>query len=671
MKHIFFLLINGLLLTATYAQTDQLGADVCAEGKVRYFGKLFQTGQASGRQLAPTVQAIGDSTIDVTYYGLDLRVTTSPNYLRGVNNVTLKANSATLSQFYLDFNTSMKVDSVKSGLQKLTYTHQSNRLTITLPQTITKGQTGRVTVYYQGLPVTPNASLTDQAFVFSTHETTSDPLIYTLSEPYGASDWFPCKDTPADKVDSSAVNITMAPFFVSVSNGLLQGVTTNSDGTKTYRWKNSYPIAQYLISIACSNYTLYDNPLTYQGVTMPVSHYVFPEDLASVKTALTETNNMITVFSDLFGTYPFIREKYGHAQFRWGGGMEHQTATSIIKSAMTRTTISHELMHQWFGDKITCRNWQNIWLNEGFASYGEAIYQEALGGSASYRSYMGSFISRARAASGTLYVQNVADINQIFDSNRTYSKGAVVLHMLRGVLGDTDFFKGMKAYASSPSAYSTAVTEDFQKVMETASGKNLGYFFREWFYGEGYPIYSYSVAPVAGTNRAVVRLSQTATSSNPASFTMPVQITVQSSAGDSTITVFNDQSVQSFTVTGKGTVTNVVIDPNTWILRGTTVTQTTAPVEPVVLATEEAIQLRVFPNPGNELLTAEFTTQTAGPLTVSLVNLLGQPVSTQADSNVPAGKQVRTLSLKSLPAGRYVLRLQTADGPKSTAVLVK
>ncbi|HEX9957305.1 MAG TPA: peptidase M1, partial [Fibrella sp.] len=321
MKHVFLFITSWLLLTAAYGQSDQTGADACAEGKVQYFGRLFQTGRASGRQMAPTVQAVGDSTIDVTYYGLDLRITTSPNYLRGATTVNLKANVATLPQFYLDFNSNMKVDSVKSGAQKLTYTHQTNRLTITLPQAITRGQSGSVTIYYQGLPVTQNAGLTDQAFVFSTHETTTDPLIYTLSEPYGASDWFPCKDTPADKADSSAVSVTAAPFFVSVSNGLLQGVTTNADGTKTYRWKNSYPIAQYLISIASSNYTLYDNPVTYQGITMPVTHYIFPEDLASVKPALTETNNMIRVFSDLFGTYPFIREKYGHAQFRWGGGM--------------------------------------------------------------------------------------------------------------------------------------------------------------------------------------------------------------------------------------------------------------------------------------------------------------------------------------------------------------
>ncbi|MEZ0487755.1 M1 family aminopeptidase [Fibrella aquatica] len=668
MKHIFFFLANCLLLSVAYAQTNQIGADVCADGKVRYFGNLFQTGQASGRQMAPTVQAIGDSTIDITYYGLDLRITTSPNYLRGATTVTMKANVSSLSQFYLDFNTNMKVDSVKLGTQKLTYTHLNNRLTITLPQAITRGQTGLVTVFYQGLPATPNAGLTDQAFVFSTHETTTDPLVYTLSEPYGASDWFPCKDTPADKADSSAVNITMAPFFVSASNGLLQGVTTNADGTKTYRWKNSYPIAQYLISIACSNYTLYENPITYQGVTMPVSHYVFPEDLASVRASLTETNDMIRVFSDMFGTYPFIREKYGHAQFRWGGGMEHQTMSSMIKSSMTRNVIAHELVHQWFGDKITCRNWENIWLNEGFASYGEPLYQEVVGGRTAYQSYIASFITRARRATGTLYVQNVSSINQIFDSNRSYAKGAVVLHMLRGVLGDSTFFRGMKAYASSPVAYSTAVTEDFQRVMETTSGRNLGYFFREWIYGEGYPTYSYSVSPVAGTNRAVVQLRQ-AVGTNPSSFTMPVQIVVQSAAGDSTITVFNDQPVQSFTVTGRGAVTNVAIDPNNWILKAATVQQ--LPAEPTILATEESLQLRIFPNPGNELLTAEFTTQTAGPLTVSLVNLLGQPVASQSESNVPAGRQARTVSLKSQPAGRYVLRLQTADGVISTAVLVK
>jgi aminopeptidase N len=659
----FFLFL--LLLATTTGTLAQTATDYCAQGKVRYFGSVARRQQA--RQMAPMVQAVGDSTIDATYYGLDLNITYTPNYLRGATTVHFRATTASLSRFYLDFNSNMRVDSVKAGNQKLTYTHAANRLTISLPQALTRAQGGRVTVFYQGLPTTPNAGLTDQAFVFSTHETTRDPLVYTLSEPYGASDWFPCKDVPADKVDSSAVNITMPALFVSASNGVLQGVTTNPDGTRTYRWKNSYPIAQYLISIACSNYTQYDNPFTYNGVTMPVTHYVFPEDLAAVRTSLTETNTMLKVFSDMLGTYPFIREKYGHAQFRWGGGMEHQTLSSMMRGAMIGPdVIAHELMHQWFGNKITCRNWQNIWLNEGFATYGESLYAEATGGRTAYMAYVNNDMAAARNANGTLYVQNVNSLNEIFSGSRSYAKGAVVLHMLRGVLGDSTFFKGMRAYANSPLAYGTAVTEDFQRIMEQQAGRSLGYFFREWVYGERYPTYQWSIAPVAGTNQAVLRIQQTA-NTNPTSFTMPVQVTLRSATGDQTVTVFNDQPVQSFTLTGSGPVTGAVFDPNNWILK--TATQVAPPAGSVVLATQERLDLRVFPNPSAEQLTVEFRTQQPGPITLTLLNTLGQPLATYPEANVPTGPQRRSISLSNVPAGQYVLRLQTADGVRSAVVM--
>jgi aminopeptidase N len=665
MKNVFLFLT--LFVTAAAAQdVPSRATDYCAEGKTRYFGSVARRQQA--RQMAPMVQAVGDSTIDATYYGLDLNITYSPNYLRGATTVHFRVNVPSLRQFYLDFNTNMKVDSVKSGAQRLTYTHANNRLSITLPQALTRAQGGSVRVFYQGLPSTPNAGLTDQAFVFSTHETTRDPLVYTLSEPYGASDWFPCKDVPADKADSSAVNITMPALFVSASNGVLQGITENPDGTKTYRWKNSYPIAQYLISIACSNYAQYDNPFTYNGVTMPVTHFIFPEDLTAVRASLTSTNTMLRVFSDLFGTYPFIREKYGHAQFRWSGGMEHQTLSSMVRGAMIGPDIiAHELMHQWFGDKITCRDWQNIWLNEGFATYGEALYAEATGGRTAYMAYVNNDMAQARNAAGTLYVQNVNSLNEIFSGNRSYAKGAVVLHMLRGVLGDSTFFRGMRAYANAPAlAYNTAVTEDFQRVMEQQSGRSLGYFFRQWIYGERFPAYQWSVAPIAGTNQAVLRIQQGA-STNPSSFTMPVQVTLESAVGNQTLTIFNDQPVQSFTLTGSGPVTGAVFDPNNWILK--TATQVAPPAGSSVLAVQEALDLRVFPNPTADQLTVEFTMQQPGPVTLLLVNLLGQPVATYPETSVPVGPQRRTVSFSSVPAGQYVLRLETADGVRSAAVI--
>lgn len=666
----YLFLIACLLTTSAMAQinvpgfgTEPTGTEACVAGKVRFFGQPGRLSGGSARQLGPAVQSAGDATIDVTYYGLDLRLTHTPNYLAAATTVALRPASSAISQFFLDLNSALKVDSVRSNGQRLTYAHANNRLTITLPQTLAAGQTGRVTVYYQGVPPS-----TDDAFVFTTHGTggASNPLIYSLSEPYGASNWFPCKDTPADKADSSAVSITAAPIFVSVSNGLLQGVTTNADGTKTYRWKNSYPIAQYLISIACSNYQQYDTPFSYNGQTMPVTHYLFPEDAATYKTAVDETNNMIRVFSDRFGTYPFIREKYGHAEFGYAGGMEHQTISSMSPNALTRNVISHELMHQWFGDKITCRDWQNIWLNEGFASYGEAVYLEAIGGNSVYKAYMDTFMSRALLALGTLYVQNVNSVSEIFTERRTYAKGATVLHMLRGVLGDSTFYKGMRAYATSPLSYSTAVTEDFQRVMEQTSGQKLDYFFKEWIYGERYPTYQWSVAPVAGANTAVLSMTQTA-STNPTSFTMPVQVTLQSAAGDRMVTVFNDAPVQSFTVTGSGSITGAVFDPNNWILKKAQ--QVAPPAGSVVLATQEAINLRVFPNPTADQLTVEFTTGQPGPLTLSLVNLLGQTLLTQSETNVPSGQQRRTVGLSNVPSGQYVVRIQTADGVKSAAVV--
>ncbi len=666
MKNLFLLPLYLLCFSAL----AQSGGEICAQGKARFFG---QPGRFSPQQARlPDVQSLGDPSIDVTYYGLNLTLTYIPRYLRGVATVVLKPATASLNSFFLDLNSALRVDSVKVGNQRLMYSHASNRLTITLPQTATVGQTQRLLVYYQGLPVSA-----DGAIAFTTHDNTADPLIYTLSEPYGASDWFPCKDTPADKADSSAVSITAPPTFVSVSNGLLQRVTNNIDGTKTYVWKNSYPIAQYLISIACTNYTQYDTPLTYQGQTMPVTHYVFPEDLALAKPVIDQTNDMIKVFSDRFGIYPFFREKYGHAEFgKDQGGMEHQTISSMDRrSLLDRNVVSHELMHQWFGDKITCRDWQNIWLNEGFASYGEAIYQESLGGKTTYQSYMNTaFASRAKSASGSVYAQDVSSVNAIFGAagyNKYYAKGAWVLHMLRGVLGDSTFFKGMKAYVASPAAYSTAVTEDYQRVMEKTSGKDLNYFFKQWIYGEKYPIYTYSVATAPGTTRAILRISQAA-NTNPASFTMPIQITLQSPFGDQTVTVLNDQPVQSFTLTGNSPIpiTGILFDPDNWILK--VASQVAPPEPPVVLATEPLPgALQIYPNPGHDQLTATFTTQTAGPLTVSLVTISGQTVSASSELNVPAGPQKRVIPLRQLAPGAYILRLQTADGAQSASVLVK
>ncbi|GAB4011339.1 M1 family aminopeptidase [Spirosoma migulaei] len=650
----------------SYAQLETEGWQVCQAGKVRYFGQLADNPKA--RLAYP-----GDASIDVTYYGLDLRLTATPASLRGAATISLKSTaSTTLTSFFLDLNSTsattgegLRVDSVKAGAQKLTFQHAQNKLTITPPQPLANGQALTLTVFYQGIP---NSSA-QGSFKFDRHETTNDPVIWSLSEPYGAPDWFPCRDTPADKADSSSVRITAPAQFVSVSNGKLISTTTNSDGTKTYLWKNSYPIAQYLISIAVSNYAQYDTPFTYGNQTMPVTHYIYPEILPQVQANLALTPSMLQLFTNRFGPYPFLREKYGHAQFaRNNGGMEHQTITSMGVSSLTPTVIAHELAHQWFGDKITCRDWQNIWLNEGFASYGEAVYTESIGGQTGYRSYMNNFMSSARLAVGSVYVQNISNFNNIFDSNRSYAKGATVLHMLRGVVGDSAFFRTLRTYVATPAlAYNTAVTEDFQAVAQQVSGKDLAYFFKQWIYGEGYPTYKATVT--GGGKFATVRLQQSNTkSTNPASFTMPVQMLVQSAAGDTTVTVFNDRADQTFTVPGRGAITNVVIDPNNWILKtieSTTTNLVTGVEDPSPVA------LRIYPNPTTETLMVDFSVSATGPVTVALANLLGQQLKANNESNLTPGNYSRTLSLRGLSAGRYTVTVETAAGVQSRVVVVR
>ena len=661
------LLFTLLLAFSANAQTDD-GGQFCQAGKVRYLGRIAANTKA--RLAYP-----GDANIDVTYYGLDLRITHTPNYLRAATTITLKSTAAAVSSFFLDLNstttasTGLRVDSVKAGNQKLTFQHAQNKLTITTAQPLTNGQALTLTVFYQGVPIRNNPL----GFAFDKHENTTDPVIWSLSEPYGTSDWFPCRDTPADKADSSSVRVTAPAQLVSVSNGKLISTTTNADGTRTYLWKNSYPIAQYLISIAVSNYAQYDTPFTYGNQTMPVTHYIYPEILPQVQANLALTPSMIQLFTNRFGPYPFLREKYGHAQFAFGnGGMEHQTVSSMEAGALIPTTIAHELAHQWFGDKITCRDWQNIWLNEGFASYAEAVYIESVSGQSGYQSYMNGFLSRARNARGSIYVQDISDFNNIFNGNRSYAKGATVLHMLRGVVGDSTLFRTLRTYAATPAlAYQTAVTEDFQGVAQQVSGKDLTYFFKQWIYGEGYPTYKATFSSGGTANSVTLRLEQrNATATNPASFTMPVQIQIKSAAGDTIVTVLNDQASQLFTLPSRGAVTGIVIDPNNWILK--TVESVTSSSSEIVTALDEPLpgDVRVYPNPTAESATVDFSVYHSGPINISITNVLGQRVQSIRESIFRPGKYSRTFSLRGLSAGRYTVTVETPDGIQSRILLI-
>jgi aminopeptidase N len=589
----------------------------------------------------------GESKIDVTYYKLDLILTHTPNYLIGAVDIIARVDTFSITNFFLDLQDNMNVDSVLLNGISTTFNHTDDEVTIDLDRTYDQYETFSVVIYYQGVPSASGWG----SFKFGTHS--GHPIISTLSQPYGASDWWPCKDTPADKVDSADIWITVDESMIPISNGMLQDIILNGDGTHTYKWKEQYPIAHYLISLAITNYQQYYTYYNYSPTdSMIIAHYNYPENFNNNrKVLLDETSAMIEVFSQRYGEYPFVDERYGHAEFTgmFGGAMEHQTCSSM--GHYSRGIIAHELAHQWFGDMITCRDWHHIWLNEGFASYSEGVYYEAIGGRSSYNQFILSEMYYAKQAQGTIWVQDITSIDEIFNGFRSYAKGGIVLHMLRGVVGDSTFFDIMRAYAAHPDyAYSVATTENFQAVAESVYGQSLDYFFQEWIYGEKYPRYTaeWSKTHLSGDEyRINLNISQVV-NPNPAFFTMPVQIKLNTSSGDTVITVFNNEQDQEFEIVVLGKPTSLEFDPNNFILKTVTVVSNT---DDITNLYEFSLEQN-YPNPFNPSTKIKYQIANTGFVNLQVYDILGN--------------EVVTLINKEMQTGNYEVEF---DAPKKMVLL--
>jgi aminopeptidase N len=602
------------------------------------------------------VQYPGDFEIDITYYGLDLTISTNPNYLTGIVTIGVMADTTEINTCFLDLRDFLTVDSILINGASTTFTHSNDIININLDHTYLQGEPFTLKIYYQGVP----SGTTFGGFYFSTHSGT--PIISSLSESYSGPYWWPQKDTPADKADSSDVRVTVADNLTPVSNGTLESITPNGNGTHTYHWKNHHPIANYLISIAITNYTQYDTYYHYSSTdSMVITNFIYPEDFNYAKPYVDETDEMIEAFASRYGAYPFLDEKYGHAEFQWGGAMEHQTCTSI--GSWGSDVISHELAHQWYGDMITCKDWHHIWLNEGFATYSEAIYLEARDGKAAYDAEMSMIAIRAKMAEGTVWVQNIYDEWEIFDWFRSYSKGAYFLHMLRGIVGDSTFFDLMKAYSNDPDLkYGVATTEDFQGVAESVSGLNLEYFFHEWIYGENEPTYTvgWNKTHIGGNIYNVnFHIYQTA-NTNPPYFTMPVQVKFNTSQGDTIITLFNNSQNQYFQFQIIGDPQSMVFDPGNWILKNNTIVSV---AEDLNLPLQFNLEQN-YPNPFNPSTTIGYELSKSSNVILKVYNISGEEIKTLVDEMKSPGRQSVIWDAtddheKIVSSGIYFYRLQS------------
>ncbi|MBA3647150.1 MAG: T9SS type A sorting domain-containing protein [Chitinophagales bacterium] len=483
------------------------------------------------------------------------------------------------------------------------------------------------------------------------------PVIWTLSEPFGAKDWWPCKQSLNDKIDSIDIIVTCPRDYRDGSNGVLISEVQIGD-YKSYHWKSRYPIAAYLVALAVTNYSSYSDyvPLL-NGDSLQMLNYVYPENLGEARSGTHELINVIRLYDSLFIQYPFSKEKYGHAQFSWGGGMEHQTMTFV--SGFGIDLLAHECAHQWFGDMVTCGSWSDIWLNEGFATYCEGLTNEFLYQSDWYSwkaKEIGYIVSNA---GGSVFCNDTTEINRIFDGRLTYAKGAYVLHMLRWVVGDSAFFQGLKYYLTDAAiSYGYARTADLQRNMELASGKDLSDFFNQWYYGEGYPSYYTLWNP---TDTSVdITIEQTTSHPSVSFFSMPVPVEFTDASHDTIVVLQNTFSGQSFSVNLGFSPTNAVFDPDLWILSAyNTLTNINSESQSVDF-------IDVYPVPSSNVIGVTCHVSGKNSNNLEIVNMKGERIKIISENIVPNKVNNVSINIEKLPAGIYFIKL--AD---SKTVLMK
>ncbi len=649
MKHKTIILLLLLLNIAfLQAQTIADWIDLEIKSKQRSLEKRWE--------LSKTLLATSNrSDYDVGYYGLNLNIDISNEVLSGMVIIRGKSRVANLTHIDLDFYNNMKVLSASGNADS--FSHSNNILTLNLKIPINEGEFFEVRIQYEGTPQQGGF----MGFSFSNHN--GFPVVSTLSEPYLARTWFPCKDLPEDKADSADVAVTIPDTLIAVSNGTLKEVRDNGDGTYTYFWEERYPIANYLISLAISKYTHWED--TYVGLDstlMPVEYWVY-EYTQSAETNLALTSQMIAYFAELWGEYPFILEKYGQAQFAWGGGMEHQTCTSL--GGFGELLICHELAHQWWGDMVTCANWHNIWLNEGFARYSEALWQEHKYGSDGLMEYMRILNRPQYWQPGTIFIVDTSNVNSIF--NRiVYDKGAWTLHMLRKVLGEDTFWSVFPAYRE---AYYMSVvkTEDFQNVCEEVSGSDLNWFFDQWIYGVGQPNYQVLwIREQTVENHWSVKISISQVQTTSTIFSMPLDVFIETNEGDTTFTIWDSLRVQEFNFQCYGKPTDLVIDPDDWVLKN--ITYSMIDNDLGYIPTDFLLS-EPYPNPFNGSTHFKLFLPHDVEGNLSVYDILGRKVDLVESGKFRTGYYKKEWTPSVVSSGVYIIRFESDEVSMEQKVL--
>jgi aminopeptidase N len=605
------------------------------------------------------------SDYDVQHYDLWFYLVPEISMLWGRNGMILETVDEPLTQIVLDFRSTLMVMDILAPPYPwpLSYTRDDTHLFIDLPDPLQPGQLGFLYIYFSGHPE-PDGFF---GFQFQSRPD-GEPVMASVSEPWSAPSWWPCKDDPRDKATFSTT-IFVADSLIAVSNGRLVGeskemagllpasedprlqrvLAGKDDSDRSWSWFEGIPLSTYHFSLAVSRYeVLTDTYVDAQGNTLPLRHYVYPDLVEEATADFAIMPEMIAFCEERFGPYPFPGQKYGMALFEWDGAMEHPTATSwgsvmVTGDGFFESLVLHELAHQWFGNLITPDDWTHCWLNEGFATYAEALWAEAQDGAGALRHFM-ELRSHFENWNDPLVRYPGNPNPEYYFNNIVYYKGAWLLHMLRRLLGDTTFFTCLRSYLDDPGLrYATATSEDFVDICEAVVGKDLSWFFDQWLYWDTYPIYRVTarseMAAGPGPSDIIIQQIQ---EPDPVygvqPFRMPVDLRLHFGGRDTLVTVFNDLLQQTYSFVLDAPVTAVEVDPSEWLLNK-------AQVIPVGVGEPPAQPVRLLaaaPNPFNPRCRIRWEASLPTRDKLAIYDLQGRRVALRSWPLRPAGLRAFT-----------------------------
>ncbi|WP_300353079.1 M1 family aminopeptidase [Fluviicola sp.] len=600
---------------------------------------------------------------DVHYYFLNLNMTNTTTALSGSGEIHARAK-ANLDTALVEFFNTFVIASIEVDGNPVSYSRQNSALKI--PVNKLQGENFVIHVNYSGTPPTAATNpLGGGGMTNASSPSWGNQVTWSLSEPFAAYEWFPVKQSLKDKADSCAVWITVPSNCKAGSNGILQQVVDLGNGTHRFEWKHRHPIDYYLISVAVARYVEYNvtaNPAGSGPVLIQNFIYDNPGTLPNFQDDIDETVDFMELFADLFGPYPFADEKYGHCMAPISGGMEHQTMTT--QGFFNPTLTCHELAHQWFGDHATCSSWADIWVNEGFASYAEYIMLENLYPGDELQDMLDRHDNIMSDPDGSVWVEDSLSDGSIFSGRLVYDKGAAIVHTLRFLINDDQvFYDALKAYQT---IYADSVASGIElvDVFENESGLDLSNFLEEWYFGEGYPIYSVRWNSVGSDLLLEINQTTSMPGVTPV-FTNDLELRFdRSGVADTTIRFEITGTQNQFIISNASNYVNILkIDPNNWICNKTNGIVKDLNFTVGIEDNPNKPRISVFPNPSNGPVTIEM--RASGDYSLVLMDSKGSVIASREFNSWTV------LDLKNEAQGTYILQVVSKDSGEKFTELIK